>query len=184
MALQSLRNAIEKRKTVKVVLVLWGVLSPGCQKASSLRLLGTFQANSLVPNEVTAALNPTELSSFMLLFNIKMHYFRTKTTMEVSATFLPEGEARHPSVLCLHATRCKMVNDTAFGDKARSYGITGWKRPPRWPSPTTTNLSLHRETQPHTHARKLRYGDQYWKTVSPWGSRCLCYIPLLQSSLK
>lgn len=149
-----------------------------------LRLLGTFQANSLVPNEVTAALNPTELSSFMLLFSIKMHYFRTKTTMEVSATFLPEGEARHPSVLCLHATRCKMVNDTAFGDKARSYGITGWKRPPRWPSPTTTNLSLHRETQPHTHTRKLRYGDQYWKTVSPWGSRCLCYIPLLQSSLK
>lgn len=130
------------------------------QQVVCFRLLGKFRANSLVANEATPALNPMKLSSFMSLFSIKMHYFKTKTAMELSATFLPEGEVRCPSILCLHATRCKMVNDTAFGDKDRSYGIAGWKRPPRSPSPTTRNRSLHPETQPHTHNRKLRYEDQ------------------------
>lgn len=75
-------------------------------------------------NEVTAALNPMELSSFMSLFSIEMHYFKTKNATELSATFPPEREVRRSSLLCLCATRCYMVNDTAVGHKARSYRIT------------------------------------------------------------
>lgn len=153
------------------------------QQVVCFRLHETFQANSLVANEVTAALNPTELSSFMSLFSIKIQYFKTKNAMELNATFLLEGEVRCPSLLCLRATRYKMVNDTVVGHKARSYGITGWKRPPRSPSPTTTNPSPHPETESHTH-QKAEWGSVLKNIVSPQRFRCLCYIPLLQSNLK
>lgn len=74
------------------------------------------EANSLTANEATAAL--MERSSLMSLFSIKAHYFKTKNIMELSITFLPEGEVGCPSVFCLHATRCKMVNGMVIGGKA------------------------------------------------------------------